>query len=727
VGTILYVQELVAGSGQLSTNLADTVNDTTTFYEALVNQGVYRTGRRPVLVNFRGDIYLAGVFTRPLVRHMTDRAWLLAGIKPPQEAVSVAPGTGSGGSSGDCLAYTTFLHKEDQRVMAESNPSNFVDVGTLTGEGRDWSNIQATAAERRVTHVRGYVSMNGADYRMAWEAPYGVTAVSENVNTSRLSLLGPNDFRNNIPPYGVRYIHPWAGRMWYANNDEFPYRIWYSQPGWPQYVGKAQFRDTLAREPITGIHRGRNELIVFCQDNSYLIRQFGGGQDDFVMERLDSNVGSVTHFSIKEIHNRLWFAARDGIWIYDGAFRYVLDDLRSKYEQEYCEDQESFENGFAVYDKLNKVYIFNRIPTIAVGGSATEWEPKTGISPKTVGYVGYIAEFEPSMAGQELQPDWTFDFRGRQDSSSLYGKDNELYVASCDGKIRRQIKPCELSLALAAYRDEGSSAFSATLYGSDDDGDSAVKKLIIRHSHMLFSEPGDDLQSGKVIEQVWTHIESLISTWIFYGLGGDEDAWNQVRPDNTDFFWKRTWAGSDFSELRTVRGDTYVYTFCAKSVHYMEPEKLTGRGFTFEIQATSPLLMKYRGVGGMWAPGPADRHPETVVACTYVTLVLDAPATVALDGLNAGSISAADLDDGTAPAPSWWKLELLDALGATVQSDEGATPATVTLDFDCSHVGVNNVKVSAWDRALDANAWYEPCVATETVVVNVTDPLGACP
>jgi len=119
--------------------------------------------------------------------------------------------------------------------------------------------------------------------------------------------------------------------------------------------------------------------------------------------------------------------------------------------------------------------------------------------------------------------------------------------------------------------------------------------------------------------------------------------------------------------------------------------------------------------------------PEEVVACTYVVLALEAASVVALDGANAGSISADDLNDGTAPAPSWWKLELLDALGATVQSDEGSDPTTVTLDFDCSNLGVNSVKVSAWDRALDANAWYEPCVATETVQVNVTDPLGACP
>lgn len=739
---LAYVQEYTSGGSNLAL-VGQTVGSGIGNAE-LAAQGVYRTGNRPVFENFRGDIYLGGSFTRPLVRLSSNGAWLLAGIKPPSVPIAVVPGSGSGGSSGDCLAYVTLLHKEGERVMAESNPSNFVDVGTLTGEGRAWSNLHDPNAERRVTHVRGYASMNGGEYRMAWEAPYGVTAVSENVNTSRLSLLGPNDFRNNIPPTGIRYIHPWAGRMWYASSPEFPYRLWYSRPGWPQYVGKAQFRDTLGKETITGIHRARNELIVFCQDNSYMVRQFGAGQDDFVMERLDSNVGCIAHHSIKEIHNRLWFAARDGFWIYDGAFRYVLDDLRLKFEEEYCKDRQSFENGFAAYDKLNKVYLFFRVPTTGT----VEWEPKTGISPGTIIYVGYIGEFEPSMNGQELQPDWSFDFRRRKDSSVLYGGSsgagaagNELYVASCDGKIRRQIKPCELELALAKYQDESESGdWDPTDFGADDDGDTIAKKVIIRHSHMLFNEPGDDIQSGKRIHQVWTHIESLITGWTFYGLGGDEDAWNQVRPDNTNFFWKRSWDGSDFSEARTVDGDVYVYTFCAQSVHYMEPEKLVGRGFTFEIQATSPLLMKYRGVGGMWGPGTADRQPSRVVACTYVVMAVESEAVVALDALNAGSISATDLDDGTTPAPEWVRLELLDALGATVQSDEGlwADAATIVLDFDCSNLGVNSVKVSMWDRSLvsytdlaeedtEGGAWYEPCAATETVTVTVTDPLGACP
>lgn len=736
--TIIYVQELVDGGGGESTIIANTSGVGGATYKSLSDQGVFRTGYRPVFENFRGDIYLAGSFSRVLVRHMTDRSWVLAGIKPPQDAVSVAPGTGGGGSSGDCLAYITFLHKEGNRVICESNPSNIVDVGTLSGEGRDWSNIQATFAEARVTHVRGYVSMNGAAYRMAWEAPYGVTAVSENVRTSRLSLQGPNDFNNDIPPLGIRYIHPWAQRMWYANNAEFPYRIWYSKPGYPQYVGSSFFLDTLEKETITGMWRGRNELVVFCQDNSYMIRQFGQGNNDFVIERLDSNVGCLSHHTIKEIHNRLWFAARDGVWIYDGSFRYVLDDMRLKFEDEYCKDRESLEDSFAVYDKLNKVYMLFQAPTIADGDEPAEWEPKTDIYPKTVIWVGYLGEFEPSMNGQELQPDWTFDFRGRQDSSSFYGGSvnggttgNELYIASCDGQIRRQIKPCEL----ASARDDALMAppFSPTQYGGDDDGDTVQKKMIARHSHLLFQQPGDDIQSGKRLDQVWAHMESELVPWTFYAMGGDEDTWDSVRPDNERHFWKADHEASAEVQTRTrPDGSVYAYEYCAKAVHYMLPEQVVGRGFTFEVQVLEPVGVKYRGVGGMWSPGPAHKPPRDEALCNNGAVdiqVVAGPLDYPLAG-GLATVVGIDLDNGSAGA-NWWALEIRNPdTGKVVASSGGVTPALFITEAEltCALFRERTDWVARLIGYVDQpeTPAEAACGAWKEVPITISDPGGSC-
>ncbi len=607
--SIFYTQERDV-AGQPVTDIGTTGPAGGATYDVLINQGVYRTGRRPIFENYRGDIYLGGTYSRPLVRHATDRRWLPAGITPPQSLLSVVPGSGSGGSSGTAIAYVTFLHKEGLRVLAESNPSNIVNVGELTGEGRLWTNIQDTAAELRVTHVRGYVSMNGARYRMAWESPYGISTIEENVNSSRLSLsgvggaggAGNGDFRNGVPPSGIHIIHPWAERMWYANNSEFPYRIWYSLPGYPQYVGTQQFRDTLEREPITGVWRSRNELIVFCLDTTYLIRQFGAGIDDFVLERLDTDVGCITHHSIREIHNRLWFAARDGVWIYDGAFNYAMEDIRLLWEREYCNNRAALDGSFAVFDKLNKVYLLWTPRPAAV---PPEWEEKSGLNAQTVVYVGYIGNFEPSIGGTERQPDWTLDFKDREDSSGLYGRDNELFVASCDGNIRRQIKACELEMFDPIEEDR-------TDFGSDDDADALLKKVIIRHGHMFMFQPGDDVQSGKKLLQLWMHVESETTPWTVNVLGGDETAWQSVRPTNDRKFWRYAVPAGEQRETRAVDGVDYDYLFTSKSVHFFTPEKVAGRGFTFETVVTDSIAFKYRGVGGQWSVGgPAYRPPRT--------------------------------------------------------------------------------------------------------------------
>jgi len=587
MGIIPVWQRVVGGVSE--TNIGQGVY-TADFWES---QGIYSTTSRPCIVDFRGDYYIVGAYTRPVYRSLVTKLFYPAGIVPPFfEVAGTLTGTGTG-VSGAALGFITFLQKLGDRVLQESNPSNVVDFGTMAGEFRSWSNIQNTGQESHVTHVRGYVSMDGADYRMAWEAPFGLTTMVEAVATTRLSHNGP-DFDHNIPPSGLQFAHPFAGRMFYANNSKHPYRVWRSKPGNPQYVPTDAFLDTYAREPVTGIWQGRNELVVFCQRNSYLIRQFGTGENDFVLERLDSNVGAITHFGIREIHNRLWFPAEDGIWIYDGAFHYLMPDLRKLWQDDYAANREQFRLGFGAEDRINKVYVF-----FTTRPDRLEWE-NTLLYPGTIRYVAYYANFEPSMLGEQRYPDWSLDFLDRFDSAALYTIGGEMLIASCDGIVRKQ--------------DETD---------GDDDGDVIGKELIIRTGHRLMYDPGGDIQSAKTLKQLWCHLESEQTAWTVRCLGGDADAWRQIFPDNVNQFWKNDVAASGLTQALTISGSTYLYSYCAKSVHYMEPEKVSGRGFTFEIRGTTPINLKHRGFGGFWAPGPAARPPMSREACTYGVLSVE--------------------------------------------------------------------------------------------------------
>lgn len=659
-------------------------------------QGIFSTENRPVQVDFRGDIYLVGCYSRPVFRLLEDKQWYPAGIVPPFYPVQVALNPAGTGISGAALAYITFVQKLGDRVVQESNPSNVVDLGNMAGDERVWSNIQNAGAEYHVTHVRGYVSMDGADYRMAWEAPYGITTITESVSTTALSINGP-DFDHNIPPSGLLYGHAWAGRMIYAHNAQYPYRLWISKAGYPGYVPTDQFRDTFGREPITGIFKGRNELVVFCYRRSYMLRQFGTGDNDFVLEELDSDVGCITHHGIWEIHNRLWFPGEDGIWLYDGSFRYLMADLRSFWRDDYLANKSAFDGGFAVQDRVNKVYIFF---TKRPDRDAFE---NTGLSPGTIRYVGYYGNFEPSMAGQYTEPDWTLDMLTRFDSGAFYNADGELLIASCDGIVRKQDST-----------------------NGDDDGDTLGKRLILRHRHELYLEPGDDIQSGKRLDQLWCHLQAESNAWQLRCLGGDEDAWRQAVPDNTTYFWKYDSTASALTQGLTRGGTTTIYTYCAKSIHFFLPEKVVGRGFTFEIRGTTPVGMKYRGLGGMWSPGPAERPPISAEACTYPTLVIDDSVQAKLLIGGTFTLTASDLDDGSIGV-AYWRLDLLDGDGNVTQTDEGTNPATVSLTLDCAHVGANTVRIKAWDKDISANPDWEDCAATDTTTINLSDPLGVCP
>lgn len=562
------------------------------------DQGAQFTGRRPCLVWYRGDLYVIGYYTRPVVRHRQDTGeWRLAGIKPPSSVLSVVPGASAGGSSGACLAAITFLHKAGPVVLAESDFGNVVDVGQLTGEGRVWSGIDAGSAEARVTHVRGYVSMDGAGFRAAWEAQYGITAYVENVRTAQLTYVGPN-YDHGIPP-DTRFGCEWQGRMWYASSPKHPYRLWRSLAGQPQYVAPTSYLDTLGKEEITGIAKGRNELVVFCLRNSYMIRQFGTGEDDFVVEKLDSDVGCISHFGISEIHNKLWFPSEDGIWIYDGGFRYLMKQVQPLWRADWESNKQDFLSGFALHDRINKIYMWvTRRP------DRLEFE-NTDLEPGTMVYCGYYGEFEPSMAGSGTHPEWTLDMKDRFDSSGFYDEDGELVIGSCDGIIRKQ------------DWTEGT-----------DDGDALQKELIIRTGCWLFNEPGDNRESGKQLHDIWSYIEAEVSAWSLHVRGGDEKAWRSLLPDNELHFWKTDVAASAVSETRTLKlrstaAVPYLLTYVPKTVHYHVPQKVTGRGFFFEYRSVAPVAIEYRGTGGMWSPGSVNRGVETAAPQVVLALSLE--------------------------------------------------------------------------------------------------------
>lgn len=556
--------------------------------DTLAKDGIQVTGRRPCIVRYRGDVFIAGCFSRPVYYPYRDPSWVPVAIKPPAGTLSVTAGSGTGGATGVALCYITFQHRINDVVLGESNPSNVVQV-TLTGTGRAWSGLNPIR-ERRVTHVAGYASVNGSNYRRAFVLPYGPATFEENLATAQLTLQGPED--HYLPPSGVAFMAEFAGRMIYANTSEHPYRLWYSKGGEPQYVPLANVRDTLDRDPIVGMRKIQNIFVVGTKTCMYGMRE--AGSDFSPLEKLDSSIGLLNHFGMLEIHNKLWFPSHDGVFIFDGAgFYFAMKDLRPYWLADREANESSFDDCYAVDDRIGKNYflITNR----------AERPIFEGMAPGTVLYVGNYLNFERTMGGTDEQPNWSLDLRTRFDYAAFYGLDNVLYFGAEDGKIRAE---------------------DAT--DGDDDGDTLAKPMLIEMGSMQFGEPGDDPQQGKRIDQLWAYVESETTAWSLYVMMGDEWAANRVQPDNVVSHWKVDVVASALSQaIVDPEGGSALADYTPETVHFLGAvEGTAGRGMVLRIRATSPIGFAFRGYGGIWSAGQAPRFEEHITRMLLSTVGL---------------------------------------------------------------------------------------------------------
>jgi hypothetical protein len=596
---MIYAAESIAANGSPVLELYRRPATLDLDYDTVKSWGVIATGNRPDFTWFRGDLYLTGGFSRVLVRHRSESRWRPAGIRAPTDRLSVVEGTGADGSPGQALCYTTFVHKQGPRLLAESNPSNVVVLLDQTGKGYDWT-LQTSGAEERVTHVRGYRSMNGGSYRLAFETPYGTTGYTENVKTNQLLQTGPSG--NYLPPFGVAFAEKAFGRMWYARTNEYPHRLWGSEGGQPQNVPITNYRDTDDREAITGLKKSRDVLLVFCLNSTYILRKHGSSGFDFTLQKIDSAVGCTSHWAIQEIHNKLWFPSTDGVWIYDGGLRYAMADIRDFYRQDYEANREAFSKAFAIDERTGKNYLLF-VPRPKK--PAFQGESAVG----TVCYVGNYLNFEPSIGGQNPEPDWSMDVYGRRHTAAVYSNIGETVIASEDGGVRQF--------------DESD---------DDDDGDSLQKHLIIKTGHQLFMDAGDDIEGGKVFGPVYVHMDSEFCDWKASLYGGDESAAANLGPprstisafplpkDNAEVWWKKDVEASA-KIIENEAGE--VVRLTPKTVHFMTPERVGGRGLTAIFESYLTQHMSFRGFGGWYKPGGAQRPPEAIstpdtnIVCSY--------------------------------------------------------------------------------------------------------------
>jgi hypothetical protein len=555
--------------------------------QVLLPDGVTPTGRPASIVSDNRRSYIFGAFSSPICLDEAAQATTM-GLMAPAVAPTLA-GSGSGNVDGDGLGAYAYRYKIGARIVCESNLSPDSAAVTFTNDMAAWSDL-LPSPDPKATHIVSYRAMDGGLYRESAERGIGNTSFTENRAELALGAAPPNDGEEEdgnrgVPPWG-QFAEVFHRRLWIAGDPRFPDRVWFSEVNEFEAVGAISYIETLEHEPITGIKKHRDTLILYCRRCCYYIR--GYTRDDFEILKLDPQIGCISHFSIVNINNMLVWASEEGVYAYDGGRpKFIMGDVgKNLWQVELEEDPTPFQNCLGAWDPIEEVYVLltPRI-TAATDPDNPVSDTNPPVSPRSVYY-------ECDMSDPGIYH-WMLKKRDRIDSALGVLSDGRLVVGSSDGFIRTENE----------YAD------------ADDDGDTYLKLMKIRTGHQLFNDPGGSVQDGKEIVNFWTYMTSETTAWTLRLLGGDEEAWQQMTPDNSRNFWKEDIAASALSQTVTYGGSDYTQVAIPKSVHNHIPEKVSGRGLTVEIEVSSPLDIRFLGFGGYWKPGAAPRQTlsETLI------------------------------------------------------------------------------------------------------------------
>jgi hypothetical protein len=523
------------------------------------------------MFQFRKRTYIVGNFARMQV--YTEYGQLVAGgILAPPSAPTLSAGTGSSGSLGLAIGYITFLHKQGQQVMQESNPSAPSETFELQGNGRTWSDIPTTATDSRVTHVRGYVSVDGALPKMVWERQLGVSSVTENVLTSALGDLtlplqvgldGESDvdvFARGVLPY-CKFGAMYHNSAYYAGDPLHPDRIYKSRINEPESVNAIQsiddadsgYLETLDGEAVTGLKRWNDLLLVTCLRCVYAIQGFDAG--DLQIIKISNFYGCVSNAALANVgpEGDVWGPGQDCIWRYDGTFHdLTYDDLRDFWRDNYRENPDLFQlECFAAEDRVTSTYKLQvPLPSAApVGVNSFKW----------------IGHYEPVINGE--LPWWVFDYRGRSDSIMgllLAGNSStflESYTGSCDGKVRKENVASD----------------------GDDDGDTYGKRLRLLTKHFFFGDQGGDWAHGRNYQALDIFLKNSNNAVTVSAWAGDDTASEEALAPQ----WTRTISASAVTLPRSKVALT--------SISFNGLTEINGKGIALEFVAQAHVGVALRG------------------------------------------------------------------------------------------------------------------------------------
>lgn len=572
---------VVGQSGKIY-QLRATAESTPQATELAQPAGFNVTDTQPTSANYRNRLYLAGLGSD---NAMVDEHYRFGrlGRPAPTEIPTLVAAAGPG-TTGSAIVAIAFYDEKDDVWGPLSGQSAPV---ALANQARTTGNLPTTCPDPRMSHIGVWVSMDGSTFRLSTKRQIGVSSITENVATLALGEAFPTSF-TALPRGTINAIY--HERHIVSGDSRFPDTLYCSGLLFPERYEGLSFK-TKNGEPIIALIPGREVLLAMTPTNAYGLR--GYTEDDMVFDIIDEDIGCLGPRTWGIVNKNPVICNDKGIWLYNGAFHLILKDRQAEWAAAVKADSTLYEAGFVVVDSNSYTFEFYvEAGTFASPLSYTSY----GIaqSPATLAWVGYYKDAVPEISGSYGQFEWCFDTQARSITCGAFlslpgAKRGDLYLGATDAKVRKR---------------------DAT--DNDDDGDLLLKTAFIRLGALDLGDPGGMDEDGKTMGECWSYVESETSAWKFYLKSGDEHAEEQKVPDNALSFWKQEIAASFKQETRTIEGIDYVITYIPKSRHPHLPQRVSGHCFVPEYWCSSPVGFSFRGIGGVYGPGPGTRPPADV-------------------------------------------------------------------------------------------------------------------
>jgi hypothetical protein len=519
--------------------------------EMTMPAGVSGVRRRPSWRNYnigqRSRLVGTGAWTSNVLIDELMRA-MRQGIPAPFTIPTVVAGAGPG-PSGAAICVLRFLDSRGGRVSPKSAPAPSV---TLTNQGRVWSTLPTTCVDSSVDSLQGMVSMDGANYRVAWTRQLGVTTVTENVATLALGAADPGEF-DAMPLGSMNEIYHDA--QWIAGNDRYPQRIFKSAIGeLERYEGL--FVDTDG-EWVNGLFT-QNDLLF--AGSFHKIYRIAGYTENDVTREVEKRYGLIGHDGIVNLEKRTIVPTTIGFQLYDGQWHYLMDDRRSEFIREYKTFRSYYERAQGFYHPLRKVYMFGPVPHTGIAGNC-HW-------------ILDVKRLTPEIESDEFTIAWADDAKNHEDTTraSFYlpgSSEPQVAVGTTYG------------ILLDDYVED-----------ADDDLDGYLRQMVITPATIM-PDPGGGELDGNTFHRIWLYFQCSSNSYqLRFFSGGESCAFNPQA--SLEFIIS---AIEDLNVDQPVEERAHLLENCA------------GSAFSFTItvpfDSTPPArgATSFRGYGLTHAPG----------------------------------------------------------------------------------------------------------------------------